>query len=135
MNLTVIWRFLLGACEIIHIFIRGGGNYHNYAENIRRHRTKFHRPGDQAPGISVLLRTTSEQSIQVTADRKTRNSNKYQDHGCAEQLKGADRGRNRTSAASDDNFRYPRSQTKVNFHPTTRPQYIISRTSHQTPFI
>lgn len=58
-------------------FYKGGGgeNYHNYAENIWRHRTKFHRPGDQAPEIFVLVRTTSEQSIQVTTDSKTRNSN------------------------------------------------------------
>ena len=45
-NLTFIWRFLLGACELMHIFACKGweGNYSNYVENIWFHRTKFSRP-------------------------------------------------------------------------------------------
>lgn len=45
-NLTLIRRFLVGAYEMMHIFVyKGwGGNYNNYAENIWCHRTKFSRP-------------------------------------------------------------------------------------------
>ena len=37
MSVTITWRFLLGACELIHIFVSTGkekGN--NFAENIRQ---------------------------------------------------------------------------------------------------
>jgi len=40
MSITVIWRFLLGACELIHIFVLRE-NCSNYVENIRHHITKF----------------------------------------------------------------------------------------------
>jgi hypothetical protein len=36
-NLTVTWRFLLYACELIHIFVRKDKICNNYAENIRRY--------------------------------------------------------------------------------------------------
>lgn len=40
MSATVIWCFLLGGCELIHIFVRRE-NCSNYVENIRHHLTKF----------------------------------------------------------------------------------------------
>jgi hypothetical protein len=46
-TLTVIWRFLLGACELTHIFACKERKCSNYAENIRRHRKKFKPPGRQ----------------------------------------------------------------------------------------
>ena len=41
MKLTVISYLLLGACEMIHIFIRNAQTCNKYAENIRRHCTKL----------------------------------------------------------------------------------------------
>jgi hypothetical protein len=55
MNLTVIRRFLLGACELINIFIREARNCNNYAKNMTPHQTKFSRHGDQTPGFFAHL--------------------------------------------------------------------------------
>ena len=56
MNVTVMWRFLLGACELTaHFFFYVGKPRNNHAENIRRHRTKFGRSGDQASGSGAPL--------------------------------------------------------------------------------
>jgi len=43
MSVTVVWCFLLGACELIHIFVLRE-NCSNYVENIRHHLTKFSCP-------------------------------------------------------------------------------------------
>jgi hypothetical protein len=53
---TVIRRLLLGACELIHIFLCKEKNCRYYAEIFRSHSTKFSRPGDLAPGICAPLR-------------------------------------------------------------------------------
>jgi len=37
-NLVVIWCFLLGACELIHVFVRKERNYNDHAQKIRRNR-------------------------------------------------------------------------------------------------
>jgi hypothetical protein len=56
MNLTVIWNFLVGACELIHIFLCKGRICNKYAKNIRCHHTKFIHLGDQeVPGICAYL--------------------------------------------------------------------------------
>jgi hypothetical protein len=55
MTLTVIWCFLLCACELIHIFVCGEKICNNYAENICHYCTKFSYPGNQAPSICALL--------------------------------------------------------------------------------
>jgi hypothetical protein len=47
-KLAVIWRIMLCACELIHIFVC---KKNNYAENTRCHSTKFSHLGDQVPGI------------------------------------------------------------------------------------
>lgn len=56
-NFTVIWRFLLSACKMIHSFsIGGGGKIRNICtENTRRHHAKFSHPSDQASGIRATL--------------------------------------------------------------------------------
>lgn len=54
-NLTVISRFLLGACELIHIFIRKEKKCNNYTENIKYNCTKFIYSGDKVPGICAPL--------------------------------------------------------------------------------
>jgi hypothetical protein len=43
MSVTVIWCFLLSACETLHIFVLRE-NCSNYVENIRHHHTKFSCP-------------------------------------------------------------------------------------------
>ena len=45
MNLTVIWRFLLGACELIHIFVCEGQNCNNYSGNTKLHHKQLSCPG------------------------------------------------------------------------------------------
>jgi hypothetical protein len=40
MNVTAIWHFLLGACEMMQILVCRERNSSNYAENIRCHHTK-----------------------------------------------------------------------------------------------
>jgi hypothetical protein len=44
MNFAVFWRLLLGACELIDVFMQVG-----------RHRSKFSRLGDLATGIYARL--------------------------------------------------------------------------------
>jgi hypothetical protein len=48
---SVMWCFLLGACELIHLFVCGETNCSNYAEIIRCCRTKFSRKGTRRSGI------------------------------------------------------------------------------------
>lgn len=64
MNLTVIWRFLVGAYELVRIVCVGGNSFSDYGENVRRHRIQFSRLDDQATGIcapdlkgALMLRT------------------------------------------------------------------------------
>ena len=60
-NLSVIWRFLSGACELIHISVCKEKNCSNDAENVRNHCTKFgclhvHTPGTCVPRtVSALF--------------------------------------------------------------------------------
>ena len=65
MNLTVIWRFLFGAFELIHISVCKEKNCNNDAENVTNHCTKFGCLHVQAPGTCVP-RTVSTLSHQVT---------------------------------------------------------------------
>ena len=51
MTLTVIWYFLLGACELTLICVCEGKKCSNLAVNIGHHCTKYSHPGDQVPGI------------------------------------------------------------------------------------
>jgi hypothetical protein len=45
----VVWRFLLNARELIHVFVDKGEICNNYAENVRRHSKRFSRPGIYVP--------------------------------------------------------------------------------------
>jgi len=57
-HLTVIWRFLLGACEMITHFctyLKRRKLWNRNAENIWRHGAKFGRRGDHTPSICALL--------------------------------------------------------------------------------
>ena len=49
-NLTVVWRFVFGACVLTKMLVCKENNC-IFVVNIRRHFTKFCRPGDQVPGI------------------------------------------------------------------------------------
>ena len=69
----VTLHFLLGACDVIQIFLRKKNKCCNYAENIRRHRTRFSRPGDQSLGVCApqtydILSFISWYYISVTSD-------------------------------------------------------------------
>jgi hypothetical protein len=50
-DITVIWCFLLGACELMHIFACKGKAERKHAEKIRCHRTKFCRQGNLRPAL------------------------------------------------------------------------------------
>ena len=54
-NFGVTLHFLLGACEMIQNFLCNKNKCCNYAENVRRHRIKFSRPGDQALRVCAPL--------------------------------------------------------------------------------
>jgi hypothetical protein len=55
-NLAVIWHFLIGACELIHIlYVREEENCSNCAENIGYHHTKVCHLDNQTPQIFVLM--------------------------------------------------------------------------------
>jgi len=47
-NFVVICCFLLGACELIHVFVRKERNCNGRAKKIRRNRTKLSSLGGQA---------------------------------------------------------------------------------------
>ena len=51
----VIWCFLLGACELIHISVCKETNFSDFAENILCHCIKFSRYGVKAPGVYAFL--------------------------------------------------------------------------------
>jgi len=46
---------VVGACELIHIFVCKGKKCNNYTENIRYHCTKLIHSGDKVPGICAPL--------------------------------------------------------------------------------
>jgi hypothetical protein len=52
-NLTIIWLFLLDACELVHIFVCKEKLKQFY--RIRRHHRKFSRTGDQVSGSFAPL--------------------------------------------------------------------------------
>ena len=54
-NLTVIGCFLLGACELIHIFVCEEKDWNNGTVNMRHNHTKFSCLGNIVPGICVPL--------------------------------------------------------------------------------
>ena len=45
MNLTVIWRLLLGACQLIRLSVCEGQNCNNYSGNTRLNLKQLSRPG------------------------------------------------------------------------------------------
>ena len=47
--------FLLGAFELMHIFVCSEENCNNYAVNTTCHHTKLSHPGGQVPGICSVL--------------------------------------------------------------------------------
>ena len=55
MNLTDIWRVLLGPGGLVHIFVRDGKEISHCVQTIRHHSTQFIRPGDQVAGICAVL--------------------------------------------------------------------------------
>jgi len=68
MNLTVIWHFLLGACELIYIFICKEKNCNNYPKNIGGLCTKHSCWGNQAFRMRTPDRSQVKQNIaHVTA--------------------------------------------------------------------
>jgi len=56
-NFILVGCFLLGACELLHVFVCKGKKCNKYAENIKRQIT-FNRPGDQPHGICAHLGET-----------------------------------------------------------------------------
>lgn len=48
-NLTVIWCFLPGACELMHIFVFKERNFINNVASVSCHQPKFSDPGNQVP--------------------------------------------------------------------------------------
>jgi len=51
---SVIWRFVLGACERINISIRKGNNCNNCAQYISRSLHKIQSPGIWSPLIATM---------------------------------------------------------------------------------
>ena len=56
MKLSVYWRFVLSACEMMTYFrMYGKRSCNEFAENIKCHLKKYSLLGEQAPGIGSPL--------------------------------------------------------------------------------
>ena len=70
-------RSLLGARAPIHICIharRKQNTFHNYAENMWRHRKEFSRPGHQVPGICSPYAETKKKNLLMSLTNTTSRS-------------------------------------------------------------
>jgi hypothetical protein len=54
-HVSVIWRFLRGASELIYISLCTEKDWSNYAKTIMRHYTEFGSPGDKVLRICAPL--------------------------------------------------------------------------------